>query len=68
MNFFIGIYSCPMDPMDSMGTTSYPLIQHERNFSESITNIKKELFHRNLFVSNGSDGLHGNAFLPPHPT
>ena len=105
--FSIGIYSCPMDPMDSIGTTFYPLIQHEWNFSKFLTNrkwtfpsestrvqwirwtpserlstplsnmsgiflslsrIENELFHRNLFVSNGSDGLHRNDFLPPHPT
>ena len=40
MKFSIGIYSCPMDPMDSIGTTFYPLIQHERNFSKSLTNRK----------------------------
>ena len=40
MNFSIGIYSCPMDPMDSIGTTFDPLIQHERNFSKSLTNRK----------------------------
>ena len=40
MNFSIGIYSCPMDPMDSIGTTFHPLIQHERNFSKSLTNRK----------------------------
>ena len=99
MCFSIGIYSCPMDPMDSIGTTFHPLIQHERNFSKSLTNrkwtfpsesirfqwirwtpserlstpssnmsgiilslsgIENEIFHRNLFVSNGSDWLHRN--------
>ena len=93
--------------MDSIGTTFYPLIQHEWNFSKSLTNrkgtfpsesigfqwirwtpserlstpssnmrgiflslsrIENELFHRNLLVSNGSDGLHRNDFPPPHPT
>ena len=29
MNFSIGNYSFPVDPMDSIGTTFYPLIQHE---------------------------------------
>ena len=33
-----------------------------------LSRIENELFHRNLFVSNGSDGLHRNDFLPPHPT
>ena len=147
MNFSIGIYSFPMDPMDSIGTTFHPLIQHERNLIKSLTNRKwsfpsesirvqwirrtpserlstpssnmsgiflslsriekwtfpsesirvqwirwtpserlstpssnmsgiflslwrivNEVFHRNLFVSNGSDGLHRNDFPPPHPT
>ena len=40
MNFSIGIYSFPMDPMDSIGTTFHPLIQHEWNFSKSLTNRK----------------------------
>ena len=40
MNFSIGIYSCPMDPMDSIGTTFHPLIQHEQDFSKSLTNRK----------------------------
>ena len=67
MNFFIGIYPFPMDPIDSIGMTFHPLIQHGRNFSKSLTN-RNELFHRNLSVSNGSDGLHRNDFPPPHPT
>ena len=40
MNFSIGIYSCLMDPMDSIGMTFQPLIQHEQNFSKSLTNRK----------------------------
>ena len=60
MCFSIGIYSSPMDPMDSIRTTFYPLIQHQWN--------ENELFHRNLFVSNGSNGLHRNDFPPSHPT
>ena len=44
MKFSIGIYSCPMDPMDSIGTTFYPLIQHERNFSLSLSRIEKCTF------------------------
>ena len=40
MYFSIGIYSFPMDPMDSIGTTLYPLIQHEWNLSKSLTNRK----------------------------
>ena len=96
MNFSTAIYSFPMDPMDSSGTTFYPLIRHEWNLSKSLTNrkrtfllesthfqwirwtpserlstpssnmsgiilslslIENELFHRNLFVSNGSNTL-----------
>ena len=34
----------------------------------SLSRIENVLFHRNLFVSNGSDGLHRNDFPPPHPT
>ena len=34
----------------------------------SLSRIENELFHRNLFVSNGSDGLHRNDFPPSHPT
>ena len=40
MNFSIGIYSCPMDTMDSIGRTFHALIQHEWNFSKSLTNRK----------------------------
>ena len=40
MYFSIGIDSFPMDPMDSIGTTFYPLIQHELDFSKSLTNRK----------------------------
>ena len=40
MNFSIGIYPFPMDPMDSIGTTFHPLIQHEWNFSKSLANGK----------------------------
>ena len=40
MNFSIGICSFPMDPMDSIGTTFYPLIQHEWNLIKSLTNGK----------------------------
>ena len=107
MDFSIGIDSCPMDPMDSIGTTFYPLVQHEKNFSKSLTNrkctfpsesirvqwirwtpserlstpssnmsrifrslsrIENVFFHRHLFVSNGSDGVHRNDFLPANPT
>ena len=31
----------------------------------SLSRTENELFHRNLFVSNGSDGLHRNDFPPP---
>ena len=107
MYFSIGIYSFPMDPTDSIGTTFYPLILYQWNFSKSLTKrkwtfllesirvqwirwspserlstpssnmggiflslsrIENVLFHWNLFVSNGSDGLHRNDFPPPHPT
>ena len=34
----------------------------------SLSLKENELFSWNLFVSNGSDGLHRNDFLPPHPT
>ena len=57
MYFSIGIYSFPMDPMDSIGTIFYPLIQHRVEFY-SLTNRRNELFHWNLFVSNGSPTLH----------
>jgi len=33
----------------------------------SFPRIENELFHWKLFVSNGSDGLYRNDFLPPHP-
>ena len=107
MNFSIGIYLCPMDPMDSIGTTFYHsskmngiflslsriekcafpsepirlrrirwtpserLSTPSSNMSGmflSLSRIENELFHRNLFVSNGSDGLQRNDFPPPHPT
>ena len=32
MNFSIGIYPFPMDPMDSIGTTFYPLIRRGQIF------------------------------------
>ena len=38
--FSDGIYSCPMDPMDSIGTTFNPLYNKSRNFSKSLTNRK----------------------------
>ena len=38
MYFSIGIYSFPMDPMDSIERTFHPLIQHEWDFSKSLTN------------------------------
>ena len=40
MNFSIGIYSFPMDQMDSIGTTFHPFIQHEWNYCKSLTNRK----------------------------
>ena len=40
MCFSIGIYSCPMDPMDSIGTTFHLLIHHEWDFCKSLTNRK----------------------------
>ena len=33
-----------------------------------LSRIENLLFHRNLFVFNGSNGLHRNDSLPPHPT
>ena len=56
-----GIYSFPMDPMDSIGTTFYPSSNTEWNFPKSLTNRRNELFHWNLFVSNGSPTL-GRTF------
>ena len=61
MSFSIGIYSFPMDPMDSIGTTFYPSSNTEWNFPKSLTNRRNELFHWNLFVSNGSPTL-GRTF------
>ena len=40
MNFSIGIYPFPMEPMDSIGKTFHPLIQHEWKFSKSLANGK----------------------------
>ena len=40
MNFSIGIYPFPMDPINSIGMTFHPLIQHEWDFSKSLTNRK----------------------------
>ena len=40
MYFSIGIYSRPVDPIDSIGTNFYPLIQHGWDFSKSLTNRK----------------------------
>ena len=34
----------------------------------SISQIEHRLFHRNRFLSDGSDGYHWRDFLPPHPT
>ena len=42
--------------------------KHKKIKNLGLTNRKNVLFHRNLFVSNGSNGLHRNDFLPPHPT
>ena len=56
LNFSIGIYPFPMDPMDSIGTTFHPLIQHAWIFL-SLSPIENALFHWNLFVSNGSNTL-----------
>ena len=50
---------------------STPLMSHEWNPSNmsgillSLQRIENELFHLNLFMSNGSDRLHRNDFLPP---
>ena len=49
-----------MDPMDSIGTTFNPPVQHECK-----SRIENMLFQWNLFVSDGSDGLHRNDFQPP---
>ena len=58
MNFSIGNYSFPMDPMDSIGTTFYPLIQTIIIIIyKSQSRTENELFNWNLFVSNGSNGL-----------
>ena len=46
-----------MDPMDSIGTTFYPLIQHIIIIYKSQSRTENELFNWNLFVSNGSNGL-----------
>ena len=37
-------------------------------FFLSLSRIENELFHWNLFVYSGSDGLHRNDFSTPHPT
>ena len=63
----IRIYSNLIDTMASIGTPFHPLIHQEWNFL-SLSRIEKCTFHRNLFASNGSDGLHRNDFPPPHPT
>ena len=56
MNFSIGIYSCPMDPIDFIGTTFYPPSNMSGIFL-SLSRVENELFHRNLFVSNASNTL-----------
>ena len=67
MEFSIGIASSPMDPMDSIGTTFYPL--HAKPTWVKVSHkIEHRRSHRNRFVSDGSDGYHRRDFLPPHPT
>ena len=53
-----------MEPMGSIGTTLNPLYDKSGNFL-SLSRIENILFRRNLFVSDGSDGLHRNDFEPP---
>ena len=57
--FSIGIYSCPMDLMDSIRKTFYPLIQHEGNFS-----ISKSLTNKCTFPSKS---IRVPWILPPWP-
>ena len=58
-----GIYSCPIYPMDSIGTTFDPLWTLHDNF---LNVLRTETPHVrwNLFVSDGSDGLHRSDFRP----
>ena len=58
------IYSCPMDPMDSIGTTFDPLWTLDDNFL-SVLRTATPHVRWNLFVPDGSDGLHRNDFRPP---
>ena len=56
-----GIYSCAMD---SIGTTFDPLWTLDDNFL-SVLRTATPHVRWNLFVPDGSDGLHRNDFRPP---
>ena len=53
-----GIYSCPMDPMDSIGTTFDPLVQHDE-ICVSLLRTENQDLRWNLFMSDGSNRLRG---------
>ena len=59
-----GIFLCPMDPTDSIGTTFDPLWTLDDNLL-SVLRTETPHVRWNLFVSDGSDGLHRNEFRPP---
>ena len=59
-----GIYSCPMDPMDSIGTTFDPLWTLHDNFL-TVLRTETPLVRWNLFVYVGSNGLQRKDFRPP---
>ena len=63
MYFSIGIYSFPMDPMDSIGTIFYPLIQHRVEFSKSLSRIEEMNFSTGIY-SCPMDHLHFTTTLP----
>ena len=59
-----GIYSFPMDPMDSIGTTFDPFLRIDAFFL-SVLRTETPHVRWNLFVFDGSHGLHRNDFRPP---
>ena len=56
--------TCPMDPMDSIRTTFDPFLRIDAFFL-SVLRTETPHVRWNLFVSDGSDGLHRNDFRPP---